>query len=599
MDGFTPSAELLEKAIDNAHDKPKRKLRAPLAIAAVVVSLAILAAVPAFAAQSDTVYMAMYSVSPKIAQLYRPVQKSCTDNGIEMTVISSYVHGDTAEVYIGMRDLEGGRIDETIDLYDSERILLPFDSTCHCQLETYDKENNAATFLITISRSDKQDITGDKLTFMVDNFLSHKKKYNFVKLPYDLSKVKETAETELQYEYGSGKDTEVLKPEAGLAQFPIKGVELTGLVYYNDALHVQCAFPHIVDNDNHGEVYLKDKDGNIISYDNCKDFSSTGEWTSDRIEYQEYVFYIDREKLGKCKLYGDFTIADMITRGSWSVTFPFENQPDTEETTEAVTEVINTNRVPRDEIKKKSKLLSASPDSKKDICQMLLNTVDYYNTVSGTIKTNMLNGDDDTIDYQVDMTDFYRTYSYEHIRSDKGDFDEEYYSLNGVVEIDGGNYFEDKNHLEYIDNTGKENIRPIQPSVSKSEAGETNKNVYEKIKRSPDANSYYYRDNPTNCHYASTVSIFPQELGFQLLCDLDGWDAGELTAYEGRTAREVTGKFSGDFGKANGVATYKMLLDYKTGVILKMDWYDNNGKTVRYMRNEKINFDNVEVKTPE
>jgi hypothetical protein len=73
---------------------------------ALVASLAVCftLAVPAMAAADVQVaYEILYAVSPKIAQELKPVRMSCEDDGIKMEVISAYINGDKAEIYISMQ----------------------------------------------------------------------------------------------------------------------------------------------------------------------------------------------------------------------------------------------------------------------------------------------------------------------------------------------------------------------------------------------------------------------------------------------------------------------------------------------------------------
>ena len=72
------------------------------------------------------------------AQYFTPVQHACEDQGIRMEVLSVYIHGDTAEIYISLQDQTGNRIDETTDLFDSYDILRPYDSTATCRFAGYD-----------------------------------------------------------------------------------------------------------------------------------------------------------------------------------------------------------------------------------------------------------------------------------------------------------------------------------------------------------------------------------------------------------------------------------------------------------------------------
>ena len=75
--------------------------RRPVAIAAAIV-LCLTLATPVLAANVPAIYELMYLVSPTVAQYFIPVQESCVDNGIAMEVVSTYIHNDTAQIYVTM-----------------------------------------------------------------------------------------------------------------------------------------------------------------------------------------------------------------------------------------------------------------------------------------------------------------------------------------------------------------------------------------------------------------------------------------------------------------------------------------------------------------
>ena len=102
------------------------------ALIAAAICLCLVLTVPVLAASVGPVYELIYLVSPSAAQFFVPVQKSDTNNGVKMEVVSADIRGDTARIYITMQDLIGDRVDETIDLYDSYDIRLPFDGTGFC-----------------------------------------------------------------------------------------------------------------------------------------------------------------------------------------------------------------------------------------------------------------------------------------------------------------------------------------------------------------------------------------------------------------------------------------------------------------------------------
>ncbi len=120
--------------------------------------------VPVLAASVEPVYELIYLVSPSAAQFFVPVQKSDTNNGIKMEVVSADIRGDTARIYITMQDLIGDRVDETIDLYDSYDIRLPFDGTGFFAGRWVTIQYPDSDLLITI-KTDGQKIAGKKITF--------------------------------------------------------------------------------------------------------------------------------------------------------------------------------------------------------------------------------------------------------------------------------------------------------------------------------------------------------------------------------------------------------------------------------------------------
>ena len=52
-------------------------------------------------------YDILYNIAPSVAQTFKPVEKSCEDNGIEMNVISAKREGSEASVYLAMHDAAG------------------------------------------------------------------------------------------------------------------------------------------------------------------------------------------------------------------------------------------------------------------------------------------------------------------------------------------------------------------------------------------------------------------------------------------------------------------------------------------------------------
>ena len=325
--------EIDEELVAGAMERPKRRVRRtrPLAALAAAVLLCAALAVPALAAAYvEPAYQLLYAVSPAIAQGLKPVNLACEDNGIRMEVVSANVHGDSAEIYVSLRDLTGDRIDGTTDLFDSYSIHTPFDSQGGCTLACYDEDTGTASFLISITQMNQRDITGEKITFSVGEFLSHKTEFQNSLDEIDLSTARQDPETQQEVNLRGGSGdleaasacTEFLTPQEDFAFSPTPGVTVTSMGWIDGALHLQAHYEDILETDNNGYLYLMAEDGTILESDWSDSFWDEREKGS----YEEYVFHVTPEELEGCRVYGHFWTCDTLVTGDWQVTFPIEGE---------------------------------------------------------------------------------------------------------------------------------------------------------------------------------------------------------------------------------------------------------------------------------
>lgn len=314
--------------------KAKRRPYKRYATLAAVLILCMLLTVPvlAFAGVDPAFYEMLYSISPAIAQTLKPVQMSCENNGIRMEVISANVQGDRADIYISMQDLTGDRINGTMDLFDSYHINRPFDSSATCQLVGYDAEQKAATFLISITQWDKKDISGDKITFSVREFLSGKQTFEVLLSQLNLTSATQSPDTQANIDIrgwsqpdGVRIDVEsipILTRQNDLLFSPVPGVQVTAIGYIDGKLHIQTHYDNILDTDNHGYVYLQNADGEVIHPSVSISF-----WDETHSgSYDEGIFDVPVEELSKYQVFGKFWTGGKLTKGSWQVTFPLESE---------------------------------------------------------------------------------------------------------------------------------------------------------------------------------------------------------------------------------------------------------------------------------
>ncbi len=326
--------ELDSKYIEEALNY-KKKVKKPLWIkwGAVAASLLLVftTSVPALAAADfEPAYHLLYKVSPAIAQKLKPVSMSCEDNGIRFEVISAYVEGSDAKIFISVQDLDGDRIDETTDLFDSFSINTPFDCSSSCENISYDAETKTATFLISISQWNEKDIIGEKITFCVREMLSNKQEYDAVLTDLDMVKTSAASETITPTHIFGGGGTNYREIEenfqalktTGVLCSPVAGVEITAMGYVDGKLHIQIKYENVSETDNHGDIYFKnDRSEEIHCIANVA-FSTDGEYQE---RYVEYVYDLSDVDLAQYEAYGYFVTSDTHIEGNWSVTFPLES----------------------------------------------------------------------------------------------------------------------------------------------------------------------------------------------------------------------------------------------------------------------------------
>lgn len=356
-----PGRALVEEIKETAGEQEERRrhkvirtVRGVLTAAAACVCVFI--GVPVLAANVEPMYRLMYDISPELAQMFRLVQKSDEYQGIRMEVVSVYVYEDEIQAYITLQDMEGDRIDETTDLYDSFSINTPFPGYGgggYCPVD-FDEETGVATFLVTLGHFPKEDgniqeIAGKKLTFTVREFISKKAEYDDWEVPVSWSEVQAEPETAILHRRGGSYPdmisreqydaegnylgtvdsyAEFLLPGVPDESLSVDGIQLTGMGYINGMLHIQTAAPDILENDNHCELFLVDKEGNKRLYDyKINAFGDTEE--TKNTDYQDCIFDISPEELENYTLHGHFVTSGFHMEGHWSVTFPLEDSGST------------------------------------------------------------------------------------------------------------------------------------------------------------------------------------------------------------------------------------------------------------------------------
>ncbi|MCC8182695.1 MAG: hypothetical protein LIO45_06975 [Clostridiales bacterium] len=316
------SADLPGSPLRTASRRRPRLRR--LVTVAAALALCLTAAVPALADHVDVVYQAIYAVSPALAQSMKSVELSCEDSGIRMEVLAADVEGSRACVYLSLQDTTGDRVDETTDLFDSYDLNAPYDCAATCTQLEYDGETGTATFLVTIDLMDGETFQGDRFTFSLSRFLSHKNEWEGP-LPLALSQADDDPATQSGVSDRGGTGSYQTFLNKGLIldgggdclYATGDGAAVTAVGYLDGQLHVQVLYDDILSTDSHGDLWLVDGDGQEIA---CA--ASFSFWVEDgRSAYVEYVFDLGPEEAEGCTLYGYFVTGAQLTQGNWEVTF--------------------------------------------------------------------------------------------------------------------------------------------------------------------------------------------------------------------------------------------------------------------------------------
>ena len=221
------------------------------------------------AADVEPAYNLLYSISPALAQKLKPVNLSCVDQGIQLEVDSAYIHNNTAEAILCIKDLTGDRIDETVDLFDSYDIRNIKDCSATCNLLEYNENTGVAAFAVRMEQMDGSSFSGSKVTVSLSKLLCKKRQFNGVLEDISLSSVTDTPvlTDNVTIRGGGGapcpENALFLQPAAVPLSTPLTGISVTGLGYENGKLHVQICYEDIGTTDNHGWIWLQNKNGEL------------------------------------------------------------------------------------------------------------------------------------------------------------------------------------------------------------------------------------------------------------------------------------------------------------------------------------------------
>ncbi|WP_291572515.1 DUF4830 domain-containing protein [Clostridium sp. UBA4548] len=265
------------------------------------------------------------------------------------------------------------------------------------------------------------------------------------------------------------------------------------------------------------------------------------EFSGKRSVENQYMICINYKDKAELRLYyyKDINKIDIVGLKDWHY-----------ETTDDLRALIET-----EDLTKESKEVS-----KRDLRNKIANSVDYFTSAKGSFRWNQKRFNNDvTVDYKVELKD--TPSSYEKETSKDGNILEA--TLNG-------------NMKTIFDNNTK---TYRSGEVSTSKGGTTRNNIENKYATASDGSSeVYLRPDPLFLIYAKE-SLFNQNLAVGILKDESKWSISAVEKYLELDAAVIEGTFDNYYSVKFDSTKYKAWVEKNTGIILKMEWYDENGET--------------------
>ena len=323
----------LKRRIYKRKGKPFRKAIIGGCIA--VLSAAI--CVPVMAEKIPSFKNLLLYINNGFESLIQPVELVSADNGIKMEVVGAMNDSEMAVVYITIQDLEGNRVDETIDLYDSYRLTGGRSFTS--EVVNYDENSRTATIRIQVNGGKK--LSGKELEFSFREFISGKKvidtminreilysglEYgNINTISLDMDNIPGGG-GRLFEEYKNMGIIKVLKPDEKKIIIPdVDFMYISNMGVIDGRLHVQTKWSE-KGIDNHGYFYFTDKLGNELDVEQGNVYfgiDDNGNTTYGR-EYVEYIYDISQLNLSNINLKAYMVYNENHTQGNWKARFKIE-----------------------------------------------------------------------------------------------------------------------------------------------------------------------------------------------------------------------------------------------------------------------------------
>lgn len=227
--------------------------------------------------------------------------------------------------------------------------------------------------------------------------------------------------------------------------------------------------------------------------------------------------------------------------------------------------------------------------TKDGIRELMLNSTDYFNTVSGEFLYTINNNASDLfilslecdIDASTAKTDVMQVYP-TNLQDVKNGLDPIYNEAEipwARTQIADGTEWILKNSL-----TGE--------IINRGDVVTRDQLIHDPIEKrfyiNPDGtSSSVMRADPTNTYFARRI-LTPEELTFSLLCSSDEWDITGTEEYAGRNCVVITGIAPDFYTEKNDVVSFVIYVDKETGILLKYVGLNAEQEIVKFTYTKRI-----------
>lgn len=347
---IVPKDELVDRMLTAAtqpvvRNKVSRRLTLKPVLASTIIMIVLLAVVvtPAAAARYPSFRRILYQISPEVTQWMTPVNEISISEGIKMEVVAAEIQEDTFKALITLEDLEGGRLDNSIDLNDSYVVDMPLNFIGHADFLGYDEGTALASFEVTLQTMNGEPIEPGKVTFSVNSLIGQKQVLSGI-VDTSLSDASTSPEMKRVMTTGGwgsnaaeqSEDDDahwtgipwavVMRPVLNVAT-QIPGVEISAIGFIDDQLHIQYGVIGKLETDTHGSFFLQNAEGSRIEAISGLSFASHILNKTNRVDYEEVVFDLSAADASDYEIGAGFSVPALHIPGHWQVTFELADKP--------------------------------------------------------------------------------------------------------------------------------------------------------------------------------------------------------------------------------------------------------------------------------